>query len=210
MKSFLIIFFLIYFSFNLIAQPSENQFLKPKYVGISSDEFDNIMTAQDNDYWCWAATAQMVLNYYGVDIEQEQIVERIFDKDENGQLPDSGVTLQTIHKCLNYSDIDNSGNKYTVEAVLGRGRPTASKLIEQLSKKNPVIVGYNAGSGGHVVIVTAVSYIDTDRGPKITSIVVRDPMSDAAFSMDNGKIEYPGKYFARLMNAYWYINVNKF
>ncbi len=204
-------FFILFFSYILgFSQPSDAQFLKPKYVGISSEVFDNIMTAQNNSYWCWAATAQMVLNYYGIDINQEQIAEKIFDKDEYGELPDSGVTLQTIHRCLNYSGVDNSGQAYKVEAILGRGRPTAAKLIEQLSRKKPVIVGYDTGNGGHVVVVTAVSYIETERGIKITSIVVRDPMPDEAYSMNNGKIEYPGRYLARRMNAYWYINVTKF
>ncbi|MFH2096409.1 MAG: C39 family peptidase [Bacteroidota bacterium] len=191
----------------LYAQPDAAGHWKPKYVGISSEEFDDVMTAQDNDYWCWAATAEIVLKYYGIDITQEQIVERMLGKDENGELPDQGVNLQTIHNCLNYSDTDNTGLQYEVEAKLGRGVPTASVLIEQLSLKKPVIVGYNTGNGGHIVVVTAVSYIITDSGPKIASIVVRDPMPDAAYSMNNGKIEYPGKYFARRMNAYWYINV---
>ena len=209
MKTIFYTIIFIFFLTNSYSQPSDKQFYQPKYVGISSDVFDNLMTAQDNSYWCWAATAQIVLNYYGIDIEQEQIVERIYQKDEYGELPDSGITLNTIHKCLNYSDIDNSGTKYKVEATIGKGPPTAAMLIEQLAKKKPVIVGYETGLGGHIVVITAVSYIETSNGFKIASIVVRDPMPDAAYSMDNGKIEYPGRYFARLMNAYWYINVTK-
>ena len=84
------------------------------------------------------------------------------------------------------------------------------KAQKQLARKKPVIVGYETGAGGHIVVVTAVSYIETNTGFKIASIVVRDPMPDLAYSMSNGKIEYPGKYFARKMNAYWYINVTKY
>jgi len=28
--------------------------------------------------WCWAASIQMVLNFHGVDVTQEEIVQRIF------------------------------------------------------------------------------------------------------------------------------------
>lgn len=201
------IFLLILISLTSYSQP--DNYPQPQYVGITTEEFDQVMTAQNNSYWCWAASAQIVLNYYGIDITQQQIVERFLGKDENGELPDQGVNLQTIHKCLNYSDVDNSNQTYKVEAILGKGIPTAAMLIEQLAMKKPVIVGYETGTGGHIVVVTAVSFIETEKGPKIMSIIVRDPMPDIAFSTNNGKIEYPGRYFAQRMNAYWYINVEK-
>lgn len=180
---------------------------KPKYVGIETEKIDEVMTAQDNTYWCWAASVQIILNYYDVDITQEDIVQKLFGRNETEDLPDTPADMKTIHKTLNYVGKDNSGAVYKVESKLGKGTPTASILIEQLAKKRPVLVGYLTPSGGHIVVVTAVSYIDTPSGPKIASIIVRDPMPEAAFSMNNGKIEYPGKYFARKMTAYWFVDV---
>lgn len=180
------------------------------YVGIEGDEMDHIMVAQNNSYWCWAATIEMVLNYYGLSVPQDSIVKQVYGIDENEDLPDYGATLDIIHENLNSFNSDTNGVYYSISATMGRGAPNAAVLIKELSKKRPVIIGYDTGEGGHTVIVTAVSYIKTEKGPRISSIVVRDPMPDAAFDMNNGRIEYSGRFLASRIKAYWLIKVEKF
>src|ERR1041384_2557076 len=52
-------------------------------AGIPSNEFEYFAAPQTNGHqhqsnWCWAACVQMVLNYRGVAVTQEQVVQRIF------------------------------------------------------------------------------------------------------------------------------------
>ncbi len=203
------IFVIAILLFAVNAWGQQNHYPKRKFVGIKGQEMDYYSAAQSNSQWCWAASIQMVLNYYGVDINQTEIVERAYGIDEEGDLPDWGGSKQTIHERLNDTLTDYNGDLYNISATIGLGVPTPSILIEELSKQKPVIVGYNTGMGGHIVVITAVSYIMTQGGPKIMSIIVRDPMPDAAYSMNNGRIEYPGKYFASRMNVYWLIDVEE-
>ncbi|HBS88321.1 MAG: hypothetical protein A2W91_17610 [Bacteroidetes bacterium GWF2_38_335] len=195
-------------SINLSAQPNPRTVMPQKhYVGIEGDDIDNIMVAQNNSYWCWAATIEMVLNYYKVYVPQDSIVKKVYGLDENSELPDYGATIETIQDRLNCSDVDTNGTTYTISSEMGKGAPNPSVLIRELGEKKPVIIGYDTGEGGHTVLITAASYINTPSGPKITSIVVRDPMPDAAFDMNNGRIEYPGKFLAQRIHAYWLIDV---
>ncbi|MBN2683209.1 MAG: C39 family peptidase [Bacteroidales bacterium] len=179
-------------------------------IGIEGDKMDQIMVAQNNSYWCWAATIEMVLNYYGLFVPQDSIVKEVYGFDENDDLPDYGATLDIINKELNSFNVDTNGVYYSISSKMGNGAPNPSVLIRELSKKKPVIIGYETGEGGHTVIITEVVYIKTERGPKILSITVRDPMPDAAFDMNNGKIEYPGKFLAVKIQAYWIVDVEKY
>ncbi|GAB4279986.1 MAG: hypothetical protein Kow0068_04080 [Marinilabiliales bacterium] len=180
------------------------------YAGIPADEFENFVTPQLDNYWCWAASAQMVFNYYGIEVSQKEIVKWIYDYDENGYLPDKGVSLKTLNYLLNISGYDTLGTYFEVKSIMGKGAPIPAKLIEELSNKKPVIVGYATPEGGHVVVVTGVKYKITEIGPKILGFIVRDPMPDQTFSLHNGVIEYPGKSFAKKINAYWLISIKKF
>jgi hypothetical protein len=180
------------------------------FIGIEGDKMDQIMVAQNNSYWCWAATIEMVLNYYDLYVPQDSIVKQVYGLDENQELPDYGASLDIIQKELNNFGVDTNGTYYSISAVMGKGAPNPGVLIKELNNKRPVLIGYQTEEGGHTVIVTGVSFVKTPSGPKITSIVVRDPMPDAAFDFNNGKIEYPGKFLAKKIQVYWLIEVEKF
>lgn len=181
-----------------------------EYVGIPSESMDYYAAGQNNSQWCWAASIQMVLNSYGVNITQEQIVARTYGANPWGVLPNWPGSFQVIHRNLNNWGVDNSGNHYVVSASIGLGAPTPKILIDELSKGKPVIIGYKSGpNSGHAVVVTAVSYINSWNGPIIQTIVVRDPWPSALNKTNKGRIEYPGIALAQNIQAYWYIRVNK-
>jgi hypothetical protein len=163
-------------------------------------------SVQQKPQWCWAASIQMVMNYYGVDIDQKQIVKRTYGV-SNGELPDWAASIETIHKNLNYKGVDNQGKMYIVNAQVGLNAPDPILLIEELSHKRPVVIGYKANFGGHVVLITAVSYYESNKGPLIRSIVVRDPLPEINNQFDNGRIEYEAATFANLIQAYWLVRV---
>jgi len=178
------------------------------YVGIPGSKLNFIEATQQKPQWCWAASIQMVLNYYHVAITQQQIVERTYGRNYYGELPDWSASLETIHLNLNNWSVDNEGNTYIVNAQFGLGAPEPYFLIEELSQRRPVIIGYQSNFGGHAVVITALSYYETKMGPVIRTIVVRDPMP----GIDNGtgscgRVEYEASTLARRITAYWFIRV---
>lgn len=180
-----------------------------EYVGLASERFNYVASSQEQSQWCWAASIQMVLNYYGIAIQQSEIVARTYGTDYFGNLPNWSGSFEVITANLNYTGQDDSGQAYQVQSVVYYGAPDAQTLIEELSQQHPVIVGYQTGSStGHAVVVTAVSYTETDSGPAIQSVVVRDPWPSAQNSQTYGRQEYPAPAFMRAVQAHWYVRVN--
>ena len=94
-----------------------------EYIGIPSVQMNYMAAAQRNSQWCWAAAIQMVLNYYGVNILQEQIVARTYGTDPYGRLPDWAGRLDAITTNLNNWSIDNAGRTCVVLSTLNWGVP---------------------------------------------------------------------------------------
>ncbi|SIS63791.1 papain-like cysteine protease family protein [Chryseobacterium gambrini] len=180
----------------------------PVYVGIASNNFNYFAVDQHQTNWCWAASLQMIFNYYGVSIAQEQIVQRSFGADPYGQLPNWAGNFPVITANLNNWSIDNNGHYYQVSASLNYGAPTPQYLIQELAAQRPVLIGYKSGpSSGHAVVITACSYIQTAYGPMIQSIVVRDPWPTPQTIASNGRMEYFGSSLASVIDVHWYIRI---
>ena len=178
------------------------------YVGIPSNNFNYFASSQRNSNWCWAASLQMIFNYYGVSITQEQIVARSYGVDPYGQLPNWAGSFQVITANLNNWNVDNNGRQYSVSASLNWGAPTPAYLIQELAAQRPVLIGYQSSpNSGHAVVITACSYTQTAYGPIIQSIVVRDPWPSQQNISTNGRVEYPGSNLANLIQAHWYIRI---
>ena len=179
-----------------------------KYVGIPSAKMNYFAAGQEQSQWCWAASIQMVLNYYGVDISQEQIVARTYGIDPLGRLPNWTGSFEVITANLNNWSIDNRGRPYTVMASLRIGAPTPAILIQELSQQNPIIVGYRSGpNSGHAVVVTGARFVPSPQGPIILSLVVRDPWPSRQNILNLGRVKYLGHQLASLIQAHWYIRV---
>ena len=177
-------------------------------VGIPTNQMNYFAAGQEKSQWCWAASIEMVLNYYGVDIAQKQIVARTYGRDPFGQLPNWTGSIQTIHRNLNNWGIDNFGYPYTVMAQMGNGAPSPTVLINELSNGRPVIIGYRTGpNSGHAVVVTAVSYVPTASGPYIQTITVRDPWPSRENIINKGRVVHNAAALANKIQAYWYVRV---
>ena len=173
-------------------------------VGIPSAKFNYFASSQEKSQWCWAASIQMVLNYYGVAITQSQIVQRTY----GSNLVNWTGSFQAITANLNNWSVDNKGKAYTVTASLNWGAPHPTILIQQLSQGRPIILAYASGpNSGHAVVITGVTYVNTYQGPYIQTIIVRDPWPSPENIKNTGRVEYPGAMLASRMQAYWYILV---
>ena len=181
----------------------------PQYVGINSGAMNYFAASQQNSQWSWAASIQMVLNGYGVNINQQQIVAKTYGSDQFGNLPNWPGSFQAIHHNLNNWNIDNFGYPYLVQAQFGMGAPSPNTLFNELSNGRPVIIGYQSGSNsGHAVVVTAISYFPTPYGPNIQTIVVRDPWPSQENVANLGRKEFPASILANSIQGYWFVRVN--
>lgn len=178
------------------------------YVGIPRTSFDHFASDQRNSNWCWAASLQMIFNYYGVDLDQASIVARSYGTDPFGNLPNWTGNLQVITANLNNWNLTRSGIRYSVQASMNIGAPNPTYLIRELSDQRPILAGYMAGPGsGHAVVITGCSYILTASGPYIHTIIVRDPWPTPQNIANAGRVEYPASDFAQVVQAHWYIRV---
>lgn len=179
-----------------------------EYVGIPSAQMNYAAAAQHSSQWCWAAAIQMVLNYYGVNISQEQIVARTYGVDLYGSVPNWPGRLDVITTNLNSWSRDDVGRTYAVISTLNWGAPTPTVLVQELSQGRPVIVSYRSGPNtAHAVVITGANFISSPLGPAIQSVVVRDPWPSQGNTASRGRIEYTGAQIASLMQAYWYVRV---
>ena len=199
--SYAMFFLILGSSYNVNAQNIQ-------HIGIPSGVMDFYAANQMNSQWCWAASIQMVLNAYGVNISQQDVVSVTYGADSNGELINEPASVETIHQNLNSWGVDFNGRLYQVTARLGIGEPSAVDFVNELSNGIPIIICYkNDNGGGHAVVVTGVSTIETDSDTYLRSIIVRDPWPSVANLQNNGRVEYPLSVLQSRIYAYWYITV---
>ena len=46
------------------------------WAAVKTSYFREFVARQEKDCWCWAACVQMVLNYQGINVDQEDVVRR--------------------------------------------------------------------------------------------------------------------------------------
>ncbi|WP_154658309.1 C39 family peptidase [Eisenibacter elegans] len=179
------------------------------WVGLPSQDFNYFAAPQQRSQWCWAAAIQMVLNYYGIRINQEQIVARTYGQNPyNGYIPDRAGSIEAIHQNLNYRGVDAQGRRYQVVATMGRGAPVPLTLIAELEAGHPVIIGYRTGlNQGHAVVLTAAAFRPTPNGPLIHQLVIRDPDPNPRNAAQHGRVVLSAKELADHIDVYWYVRV---
>ena len=165
----------ILFVFSTISKAEVTQ-LGPNYfvAGIPTNKFEYtaaplIEGRQRQSNWCWAATVQMVLNYHGLHVRQEQVVQRIF-----GQQVNSPAHPNQIFTALSGWAPDFRG-RYSGISASYLSQP--ADLINDLAYEYPLIVGVSNPDGtGHALVATAIYYsLDMYRRTIIHKIVLRDP-----------------------------------
>jgi len=173
------------------------QKLGPNYfvAGIPSHEFDSwaaeaVIGNQRQSNWCWAACSQMVLNYHGLKISQEQIVTKIY-----GSLTDRPANEYQIREAL-------SGWVPNVQGRISNiycqsGLTSINEITEALAYKWPLIVGLRNPNGGvgHAYVLTAIYYSTDQYNNTIPEkVVLRDPMPHV-----DGRVEVSWSQFSDLL-----------
>lgn len=127
---------------------------------------------QRESNWCWAACVQMVLRYHGLDVNQEQVVKRIF-----GDLRDKPATPEMVLKALNASAFSTKGIPAKIAAMDYRFQD--GMYIQDLGRDWPLIIGLKGGvpnATGHCYVLVAVKYTEArDGGLKPQTFYLMDP-----------------------------------
>lgn len=153
-----------------VAQLGQNLYV----AGVPTEHFEHFAAPQGQGRqrsanWCWAACIQMVLNYHGLKVTQEQIVSKIY-----GGLVDAPADGAKIVAALNGWVPDAAGHAAYVQAI-----PyivSAAEVIRDLTYRWPLIVGLQQQPIAHAYVVTAVTYsLDEAGQPVLRGVVLRDP-----------------------------------
>ena len=160
-----------FLSTSLHAQKAIEKLSRNYYVaGPQTEEVQFIEATPKCQNYCWAACAQILLNYHGLSLSQEQIIERI----HNGKPCEIGDGKKMI-KAL------NGWSPPSVEKVskihASYGNLNTSDLVEHLSNGWPIIVGLDSRSLSRQVYVLSAVYFSMDHWdhPKIDEVLLRNP-----------------------------------
>ncbi len=179
---------------------------QPTYVGIRSGQFNFVAAAQVQNEWCWAASTQMILNWYGIPVNQAQIVSRIFGGPVNTPGSDRAISA-----ALNGWAMTANGRPVVIRSYTAAGPPPPHVLLSQLNGQHPILLTFMTGPySGHAVVVTAASYVPSPAGPYITSIVIRDPWPSPQNIQTEGREEIGGPALAQFLpsvRSYWLVSV---
>ncbi|MBV8630134.1 MAG: C39 family peptidase [Silvibacterium sp.] len=180
--------------------------LAQQYVGISTGQFNYFAAAQQQNEWCWAASVQMILNYYGIPASQQEIVTRTY-----GVPVDAPGSDAAISSALNGLGRTVGGQVHTIRSSSGPGLPPPAVLIDELNQQHPILIAFMSGpNSGHAVVVTAASFVSTPMGPQVVSLVVRDPWPTPYTIATEGRVEIAGPslaQFAQTVRGYWLVRV---
>ena len=128
---------------------------------------------QECPLWCWAASICMIFANLGHVIDQKQIVERVF-----GDLVcEPAETGRTMAYALSDTWTDVLGLSFQSRVVAAYdqmadvNRITNSFIVDEL-KSNRALLYANRD---HAMVVTAVEYVETPKGPNVYRVGVLDP-----------------------------------
>lgn len=137
-------------------------------AAIKTSIFQYYAAEQEYDNWCWAACIQMVLNYQGLTVSQDEIVMKAF-----GSVVNKPADCYVMKNAADGWDIN--GKYVTARQVSDR---SPHSFIDALANKYPVVIGLNmpGQNVGHAYVLTAVFYQYDQSGQKIPyKVVLRDP-----------------------------------
>jgi hypothetical protein len=165
------------------------------YAGIPREQFDSVAAAQQMDEWCWAASVQMILQYYGIPVTQQEIVDRVF-----GESVDLGANEQIISEALNGWAFTANGQRVIIRSAWAAGPPPPTVLVREMSLRHPMLFTFVKGpSTGHAIVVTAVGYNNTPAGPYVQNLIFRDPSPTPENIAAAGRVELAGPDLAQFL-----------
>jgi hypothetical protein len=132
---------------------------------------------QRKSQWCWAAVSQMVLNYHGVPVAQEDVITRAY----GGYLDRPASPLEIATTLDGWQPQGALGIARRVRAASFNGI-TSDVVAHDLRSGRPLIVGLRNrdGQGGHAYVLSAMTF-DVDARGQISgrTLSLRDPWPES-------------------------------
>lgn len=160
------------FSMSSYAQKGVKKLDRNYYVaGPATEEVQFIEVTPECQNWAWAACAQILLNYHGLKVTQEQIIKRVYDQ----ELPCDSGSAPNIISAIN-GWIPASVER-VAKVLSGTGTFNDEEFVEHMSNGWPIIVSLESRTKGEQVFVVRAVYFSMDRldWPKIDEVVLRNP-----------------------------------
>ena len=174
------------------------------YFGIDIDKIKSIYTSQENASWCWAASIQVVLKYYGVDVSQKDIVSKIFSRYDNNKI-DMSLDNATITDLLN-----NKIKELDICATINSFANSKNKILCELHQNRPVLLSYLLNENiAHIVVVFGMVCNNNE----IIQINFLDPDDEKKekFGICKfvGQNEVDNFFNPNFFNAFWTIKIKE-
>lgn len=172
-------------------------------VAVKGEVFKDFVSIQRNTNWCWAACVQMVLNYQGVDAQQEEIVKRV-----KGDLINDGGTEDEIVKGANLWEL--GGHKisaryeqyYCKECKNYMPDINLQGIIDELFYKSPMIVRLSVPKEHPRSVWVMTGLIFSREGKDIypKKVILRDPWPES-----DSRQELEWKEFSNRLKSITYV-----
>ncbi len=140
-----------------------------------------VAVKQKEDFWCWAACAEMLDRYRGIRADQTEIVERIKNQTPSDDKSQSGSQVEiwlamnpemqrewdqrqiAWHK-PNQIDLGIHFNINLKNLFALSEKVSSDQIVEELSAGNPILMGLRGGQwgDGHIVLVYGATYSRLD------------------------------------------------
>lgn len=139
------------------------------WAAVTTTYFKEYVARQEEDCWCWAACVQMVLNYQGVNVDQEDLVRRA-----KGYRVNEGGTAYDIQRA---ADGWRTGGHVIAARVDNPYYVTAQTFIDDLINKYPIIIGLDmpGQTVGHAYVLTGISFRKSGSSYQPVEVILRNP-----------------------------------
>ncbi|MEM6379262.1 MAG: papain-like cysteine protease family protein, partial [Bacteroidota bacterium] len=123
--------------------------------------------------WCWAACIQIIMNYHGLAVHQEDLVRYLYGFSWINRGADEDQMLAALNRWATSLPDQSIG-------ILAKGGfHTPETLIKALAYKWPLIVGLSKQEDHHAVVITSIEYTVKGDGFLPISVGCFDPWPTA-------------------------------
>ena len=136
---------------------------------------------QQTQVWCWAATSEMVLAYYGVNVPQCEILS----------------AWMQMNCCIPNPACETAGSLQVIQGTLHHfgaldsfisGALTFAQVQAEIDAGRPMIVAYNNSFAGHVVVIFGYD-------PVNGTVFVHDPYFGTFYPRYGDSFSYSGTMY---------------
>jgi hypothetical protein len=128
---------------------------------------------QRSSNWCWAADLQTILDFHGLPVTQEQVVQRAY-----GSLLDRPASPEEIAAAVDGWTMQASDGQAAV--VQAASVPfDVGAIVREMHSDRPSIIGLvTPGGSGHAYVLTSITYRSDGNLVQPVSVTLRDPWPD--------------------------------